>query len=138
MIDIQLLSTPLSVDKCRGFVAAADAGAIVDFIGTVRRHTQGKTVVRLEFETYEAMALNEMRKIAEEALAKFPILRVSIHHRTGVLAIGDIPVVIAVSAAHRAAAFSACQFCIDTLKQTVPIWKKEIFEDGAVWVAAHP
>ena len=138
MIDIQLLSTPLSVDKCRTFVAAADAGAIVDFIGTVRRHTQGKTVVRLEFETYETMALNEMRKIAEEALAKFPILRVSIHHRTGVLAIGDIPVVIAVSAAHRAAAFSACQFCIDTLKQTVPIWTKEIFDDGAVWVAAHP
>lgn len=138
MIDIQILSTPLSVENCRNFVAAPEAGAIVDFIGTVRRQTQGKSVVQLEFETYEAMALSEMRKIAEEALVRFPVLRISMHHRTGVLDIGEVPVVIAVSSAHREAAFSACQYCIDTLKQTVPIWKKEIFEDGEVWVAAHP
>lgn len=94
--------------------------------------------MRLEFEAYEAMALPEMRKIADDAMQKFPILRISMHHRTGVLDIGEIPVVIAVSSAHRAAAFAACQYCIDTLKQTVPIWKKEIFEDGEVWVAAHP
>lgn len=138
MIDIRILATPLSVERCRDFVATPEAGAIVDFIGTVRRQTQGKSVMRLEFEAYEAMALPEMRKIADDAMQKFPILRISMHHRTGVLDIGEIPVVIAVSSAHRAAAFAACQYCIDTLKQTVPIWKKEIFEDGEVWVAAHP
>ncbi len=138
MIDIQLLETPLSVDACRGFVVSDEAGAVVEFVGTVRRHTKGKTVVRLEFEAYEAMALSEMRKIAEKTLAEYAVLRISIHHRTGVLDIGEIPVVIAVSAAHRAAAFVACQYCIDTLKQTVPIWKKEVFDSGEVWVAAHP
>lgn len=138
MIDIQILATPLSVERCRDFVSTPEAGAVVDFIGTVRRQTRDKKVVRLEFETYQVMALREMQKIAEYALAQFPILRVSIHHRTGVLEIGEVPVVIAVSSAHRAAAFAACQYCIDTLKQTVPIWKKEIFEDGEVWVAAHP
>lgn len=138
MVDIQLLSTPLSVEECRNFVADANAGAIVEFIGTVRRQTQGKGVKRLEFEAYPSMALREMKKIAEEAITRFPVLRVSIHHRIGILDIGEIPVVIAVSSAHRSAAFEACQFCIDTLKQSVPIWKKEIFEDGAVWVAAHP
>lgn len=138
MIDIQLLFTPLSVEACRSFVADASAGAIVEFIGTVRNQTRGKAVVRLEFESYQPMALREMHKIATEALSRFPILHVSIHHRCGVLSTGDIPVVISVSAAHRSAAFEACQFCIDTLKQSVPIWKKEIFEDGATWVAAHP
>lgn len=138
MIDIQILATALSVERCRNFVTAAEAGAIVEFIGTVRLQTNEKNVVRLEFEAYEAMALPEMRKIADDAMQKFPILRISIHHRTGVLDIGEIPVIIAVSSAHRAAAFAACQYCIDTLKQTVPIWKKEIFEDGEVWVAAHP
>ena len=108
------------------------------FIGTVRDATKGKPVVRLEFEAYVPMALSEMRKLAEQATAKWPLHKVLLHHRTGVLPIGDVPVVIAVSAAHRAAAFEACRFLIDTLKQTVPIWKKEIFEDGEVWVAAHP
>jgi molybdopterin synthase catalytic subunit len=137
-IDIRLGEAPLSVQDCEAFVQAPDAGGTVVFIGTVRNRTQGKTVVRLEFEAYEPMALSEMRKIAEYALRQFAVHRVAIHHRTGVLDIGDIPVVIAVSAAHRAAAFEACQYCIDTLKLTVPIWKKEIFEDGEVWVSAHP
>lgn len=137
-IDIRLGEAPLSVQDCEAFVQAPDAGGTVVFIGTVRNRTQGKTVVRLEFEAYEPMALSEMRKIAEHALRQFAVHRVAIHHRTGVLDIGDIPVVIAVSAAHRAAAFEACQYCIDTLKLTVPIWKKEIFEDGEVWVSAHP
>lgn len=137
-VDIRLDASPLSVRDCETFVQAPDVGGTVVFIGTVRDRTQGKTVVRLEFEAYEPMALSEMRKIAEQALLQFAVQRIAIHHRTGVLAIGDIPVVIAASAAHRAAAFEACQYCIDTLKQTVPIWKKEIFEDGEVWVAAHP
>ena len=108
------------------------------FIGTVRNATKGKTVLRLEFEAYEKMALAEMEKIAQKAFEKWPVLKLAIHHRVGVLAIGEVPVVIAVAAAHRAAAFEACRFVIDVLKETVPIWKKEFFEDGEVWVAAHP
>ena len=138
MIDVQLKTESLSPEDCRAFVSDAGAGAVVDFIGTVRRQTQGRNVLRLEFEAYAPMALSEMEKIAAQALRQFDLLKVSIHHRTGVLEIGQIPVVIAVSAAHRATAFQACQFCIDTLKETVPIWKKEIFEDGETWVAAHP
>ena len=108
------------------------------FIGTVRDSTKGKRVTRLEFETYEAMALKEMEKIAAKAGEKWPVQKLLIHHRSGVLEVGEVPVIIAVSCAHRDAAFEACRFVIDTLKQTVPIWKKEIFEDGEVWVAAHP
>jgi molybdopterin synthase catalytic subunit len=84
------------------------------------------------------MALKEMQKIAIEALDKFQIHKIAIHHALGELQIGDIPVIIAVSSAHRDAAFEACQFAIDTLKETVPIWKKEHFEDGEVWVNSHP
>jgi len=114
------------------------SGGIDVFIGTVRDATKGKNVMRLEFEAYREMALKEMDKIAQQALSKWPVQKILIHHRTGVLQIGEIPVIIAVSAAHRDAAFEACRYIIDTLKQTVPIWKKEIFEDGEEWVAAHP
>jgi molybdopterin synthase catalytic subunit len=115
-----------------------ESGGIDIFIGTVRNATKGKTVIRLEFEAYEPMALAEMEKIAKQAIEKWPVQKVLIHHRIGILQVGEVPVIIAVSAAHRAAAFDACRYIIDTLKQTVPIWKKEIFEDGEVWVAAHP
>ena len=115
-----------------------ESGGINVFIGTVRDATRGKKVLRLEFEAYEKMAIKEINKIAEETVRRWPVQRIVFHHRTGVLQIGEIPVVIAVSAAHRDAAFEACRYAIDTLKETVPIWKKEIFEDGEVWVAAHP
>lgn len=115
-----------------------EAGGIDVFIGTVRNHTNGKQVLRLEFEAYEAMAISEMQKIVSYATETWPLHRVVLHHRTGSLQVGEVPVIIAVSAAHRDAAFTACRYIIDTLKQTVPIWKKEIFEDGEVWVAAHP
>jgi molybdopterin synthase catalytic subunit len=108
------------------------------FIGTVRNQTQGKPVIRLEFEAYAPMAIGEMRKIAAQAVARWGVSKMAIHHRTGVLEIGDIAVIIAVATPHRKAAFEACEFAVDTLKETVPIWKKEFFEDGAVWVAAHP
>ncbi len=137
-IDIQLLDTPLSVTDCQAWVDAPTVGGEVLFIGTVRNHTQGKTVVRLDFEAYDRMAVAEMQKIAEQLSTRWPVHRVAIHHRVGSLGIGDIAVIIAVSAAHRGEAFAACQYAIDTLKQTVPIWKKEFFADGAVWVAAHP
>ncbi len=128
----------MNVRSCIDWVMSPSSGGIDVFIGTVRNQTKGKPVVRLEFESYEAMALREMEKILKEAGEKWPVEKALIHHRTGVLAVGEIPVIIAVSAAHRAAAFEACRFVIDTLKETVPIWKKEIFEDGEVWVAAHP
>ena len=117
---------------------APDCGGIDVFIGTVRNATKGKRVLRLEFEAYQKMAVSEMQKLADRALHQCPIQRIAIHHRTGVLEVGEVPVVIAVAAAHRDAAFEACRFLIDTLKQTVPIWKKEIFEDGEVWVSATP
>ena len=137
-IQSELNTTPLSISACETFTESPDAGGAVVLIGTVRNKTQAKTVIRLEFEAYAPMAIREMRKIAEQAIEKFKVLKIAIHHRVGVLDIGEIAVVISVSAPHRGAAFQACQYCIDTLKQTVPIWKKEIFEDGEVWVAAHP
>lgn len=138
MIDIQLLHTPLQVEECLNKVQHPGAGGIDIFVGTVRDQTKGKKVVRLEFESYEPMAISEMKKIAERAAEKWPIQNIAIHHRVGTLEIGEIAVIIAVSTPHRKASFEACQFAIDTLKETVPIWKKEIFEDGEVWVAAHP
>ena len=138
MIDIQLLASPLDLQSCSQWVTTDEVGGSNVFIGTVRNHTKGKRVIRLDFEAYAPMAISEMRKIAEQACQKWPIKKMAIHHRTGSLAVGEIAVIIAVSAAHRKATFEACQYAIDTLKETVPIWKKEIFEDGEVWVAAHP
>jgi molybdopterin synthase catalytic subunit len=135
---IKISDQPLPIQSCIDWVMSPQSGGIDVFIGTVRDTTKGKTVIRLEFEAYEPMALKEMNKIAEQAFAKWPVQKLLIHHRTGILQIGEVPVIIAVSCAHRDAAFEACRYVIDTLKQTVPIWKKEIFEDGAVWVAAHP
>ena len=138
MIDIQLLENELSTENCTNWVCSDEVGGVVVFVGTVRNQTKGKRVLKLEFEAYKPMAIAEMQKIAEQAIAKWPVLKIAIHHRVGILAIGEIPVIIAVSCAHRNAAFEACQFAIDTLKESVPIWKKEFFEDGEVWVAAHP
>ena len=135
---IEISASTLDLSACVDWVMAPQSGGIDVFIGAVRDVTKGKAVMRLEFEAYRNMAIKEMEKIANEAAAKWPVQKILIHHRTGVLQIGEIPVIIAVSAAHRDAAFDACRYIIDTLKQTVPIWKKEIFEDGEVWVAAHP
>jgi molybdopterin synthase catalytic subunit len=137
-IQIILTEDSLNLTDCQIFVEDPAAGGIVHFVGSVRNHTQGKMVTRLEFEAYEPMAISEMRKIAEQAIEKFGVMKIAIHHRIGTLEIGELPVIIAVSSAHRKAAFEACQYCIDTLKETVPIWKKEIFEDGEVWVSATP
>lgn len=137
-IAIALLDTDLDSGYCIDWVSVPEAGGVVVFVGTVRNQTADKKVVRLEFEAYERMAVSEMRKIAEQAAERWPVQRMLIHHRTGTLVAGDIAVIIAVSTPHRKAAFEACEYAIDTLKQTVPIWKKEVFEDGEVWVAAHP
>jgi molybdopterin synthase catalytic subunit len=136
--NIKISSGPLNIQSCIDWVMTPQCGGIDVFIGKVREVTKGKTVLRLEFEAYEKMALKEMQKIAEEALHKWAVHKIAIHHRTGLLETGEIPVIIAVSAGHRDAAFEACRYIIDTLKKTVPIWKKEVFEDGEVWVSAHP
>lgn len=138
MTDIKISATPLNVQHCIDWAMSPDCGGIDIFIGTVRNATKGKSVLQLMFEAYEKMAISELDKIAQKALAQWPVQKILIHHRTGILQIGEIPVIIAVAAAHRDAAFEACRYVIDTLKLTVPIWKKEIFEDGEVWVAAHP
>jgi molybdopterin synthase catalytic subunit len=138
MTEIKILHEPINIQSCIDKATTPECGGIDVFIGTVRSETKGKKVVRLEFEAYEPMALKEMKKIAEQAMQKWPVQHIVMHHRVGVLNIGEVPVVIAVAAAHRDAAFDACRYAIDTLKQTVPIWKKEVFEDGEVWVAAHP
>jgi len=135
---IKITSKKLDVNECYTFVADESCGGIAIFVGTVRNSTKNKEVTQLDFSTYKPMAIKELQKIADLALKKFEIKKIAIHHAEGMLQIGDVPVIITVSSAHRKAAFAACEFAIDTLKKTVPIWKKEHFSDGEVWVNAHP
>jgi molybdopterin synthase catalytic subunit len=113
-------------------------GAAVVFEGVVRNQTRGRKTLYLDYEAYESMALKRMESLAEEARARFPIREAAIVHRLGRLEIGETSVLIVVASAHRAPAFEACRWIIDTLKKTVPIWKKECFEDGAVWADGEP
>ena len=113
-------------------------GAAVIFEGVVRDNTRGRRTLYLDYEAYEEMALKQMDALAEQALQQFSIRDVAIVHRLGRLEIGETSVLIVVASAHRAAAFDACRWLIDTLKRTVPIWKKEYFEDGAVWADGEP
>lgn len=135
---IELTDQPIDVQWVIGEASSDEAGAVSVFIGTVRNMTDGKRVVKLDFESYEKMAITEVQNIVEEAKDRWPVQKIAVVHRTGELVISDIAVCIAVSCPHRAEAFEACRFIIDTLKETVPIWKKEFFEDDEVWVAAHP
>ncbi len=135
---IKITKEKLNLQECYSFVEDDSCGGISAFVGTVRNDTQGKKVKQLDFSTYKPMAIKEMQKIADLAIGKFPIHKIAIHHAEGMLQIKDIPVIITVSSKHRKAAFEACEFAIDTLKETVPIWKKEYFADGEVWVNAHP
>ena len=138
MTSIEISSLPLSVIDCYTMASSPNAGGQAIFVGTVRNQTQNKKVLKLVFEAYTPMAIKEMQKIGLTLEERWGALKVIIHHRVGELLVGDIAVIIAVSTPHRAAAFEACQYAIDTLKETVPIWKKEFFEDGEIWVAAHP
>ena len=135
---IKVTTEKLNLQECYDFVKDASCGGIALFVGTVRNKTKDKAVTLLDFSTYKPMAIKEIQKIANTALTDFDVLKIAIHHAEGELQIGDIPVIISVSSAHRKAAFAACQFAIDTLKESVPIWKKEHFVDGEVWVNAHP
>lgn len=113
-------------------------GAVVVFEGIVRNHTRNRQTLFLDYEAYEAMALSQMNALAEKALANYKIREIAMVHRLGRLQIGETSVLIAVASAHRAAAFDACRYAIDTLKRTVPIWKKEHFAGGAVWADGEP
>ncbi len=138
MLQPLLSPTPLSLADCYAFVQSPDCGGLAFFVGTIRDLNLGETVTHLEFEAYERMALLEMEKICTRALAQFNVKKVALHHRTGRLDIGDVAVIVAVSSVHRAPAFAACEWMIDELKRTVPIWKKEFREDGSHWLNARP
>ncbi|MFK5889213.1 MAG: molybdenum cofactor biosynthesis protein MoaE [Flavobacteriaceae bacterium] len=135
---ILVTTDKLNMQVCYDFVQEPSCGGMALFVGTVRNASYQKEVNQLNFSAYTPMAVKELQKIADKALADFDILKIAIHHALGDLPIGAIPVIIAVSAAHRDATFKACQYAIDTLKESVPIFKKEFFSDGAVWVNAHP
>lgn len=123
----------INTEKILREIKRGEDGAVLLFEGVVRNQTRGRKTLYLDYEAYEAMALQEMEVLADRALKQFAIRDVTIVHRLGRLEIGETSVLIAVASAHRAAAFEACRWLIDTLKRTVPIWKKEYFEDGAVW-----
>lgn len=133
----EIVDAPIDAEQVAAAVARPDAGAIVTFVGTTRDHHEGRQVLRLEYEAYPEMALAELRKIGAAARERWPITEVAIVHRIGVVPVGEASVVIAVSAAHRDAAFAASRFAIDRLKEVVPIWKKEHYEGGEVWIGAQ-
>jgi molybdopterin synthase catalytic subunit len=138
---IRIVREPIDLGELEREVASPSAGALCTFAGTTRNENAGRRVIRLEYEAYEPMALSELRKLAEEAGRRWQIVRIAIAHRIGLVDIGEVSVAIAVSAAHRAEAFEACRFAIDRLKEIVPIWKKEYFQGGEVWVGcqtSHP
>ena len=132
--DFRLSEKPIDLAAVVAEVAGEDAGAIATFLGTTRVHSRGRTVRYLEYEAYGGMAEAEMARIAEELERRHEITKVAITHRVGRVGIGETSVAIAVSAPHRAAALAACAEAIDTLKQTVPLWKKEVYEGGEEWI----
>jgi MoaE-MoaD fusion protein len=130
----RLSEEPLSLDAVVDEVRSDEAGAIATFIGTTRVHSRGRSVDRLEYEAYAGMAEKVMAEIADGLRQRYDLCEIAIHHRTGTVDIGDASVVIAVSARHRQDALAACKDAIDTLKEQVPLWKKEIYEGGEEWL----
>lgn len=129
----QIVKEAIRTAEISNALRAGEDGAVIAFQGIVRNNTRGRGTLYLDYEAYEAMALKELEALAEQALRDFKIRDIRIVHRLGRIEIGETSVLIVVASAHRAAAFEACRFAIDTLKKKVPIWKKEYFEDGAVW-----
>jgi molybdopterin converting factor subunit 1 len=134
----QIVREPIRTQEVSGSVRAGEDGAVIVFEGVVRNNTRGRRTLYLDYEAYEAMAVKELETLAAQALHEFKIRDIRIVHRVGRMEIGETSVLIVVASAHRAAAFEACRFAIDTLKKKVPIWKKEYFEDGAVWADGEP
>ncbi len=135
---IALVRDAIDAEALVSALKRGEDGAVVVFDGIVRNHTRGRRTLYLVYESYEEMALTQMRQLAGQAIERFNVNGVTLVHRLGRLEIGETSVLIAVASAHRAQAFEACRWLIDTLKKTVPIWKKEHFEDGAVWADGEP
>jgi MoaE-MoaD fusion protein len=133
-----LTREPIDTEKLAAAARRDEDGAVVVFDGIVRNHSHGRRTLHLDYEAYEEMALKQMNELASEARSKFGVRHATIAHRLGHLEIGETSVLIVVASAHRAQAFDACRWIIDTLKKTVPIWKKETFADGAVWAPGEP
>jgi molybdopterin synthase catalytic subunit/molybdopterin converting factor small subunit len=132
--DFRITDQPLDIGAVIREAEADEAGAVASFVGTVRRRSRDRTVLYLEYEAFEEMAEPMLRILAEELTAKHGLSKVAIHHRVGRVEIGESSVVIAVSAPHRAAALEACREAIDTLKETIPLWKKEVYVGGEEWI----
>jgi molybdopterin synthase catalytic subunit/molybdopterin converting factor small subunit len=135
---VELVREVIDAAAIQQQMKAGEDGAVCVFDGIVRNNTRGRETLHLDYEAYEEMALRQMQGLREEAMAKFGVRDVAIVHRLGRLRVGETSVLIVVSSAHRRAAFEACRWCIDTLKKTVPIWKREQFMDGAVWADGEP
>jgi len=130
----EITRDPIELARLARAVVDRRAGAVVTFVGTTRNHNVGRKVLRLEYEAYERMARQEMRRLAKEAGERWPLCRVAMVHRIGVVPVGEASVAIAVSAGHRTEAFEACHWLIDRLKEIVPIWKKEHYRGGQTWI----
>jgi molybdopterin synthase catalytic subunit len=128
---------PIDLHELVDCVTDPEAGAIATFIGTTRNNNQGRKVIALDYEAYPEMAEKELARLGEEAKKKWQICRMAIVHRIGPVQITEPSVIIAVSAAHREAAFAACRFAIEEIKKTVPIWKKEVYEGGEIWIGTQ-
>lgn len=137
MIEVKISKEPLNPNNSFDLAAHDNTGCINIFLGKVRNRSYGKIVKYLDYEVYENMALSEMQKIAKKAKKRWDIEDIIVHHREGRVKAGEIPVLVAVTASHRKDAIIACKYIIDTLKKTVPIWKKEVFENGEEWVSNH-
>ncbi|HET8563261.1 MAG TPA: molybdenum cofactor biosynthesis protein MoaE [Candidatus Binatia bacterium] len=133
----QVTDKSIKLQELVDFVADPEAGAIVTFIGTTRNNNEGRKVIALDYEAYPEMAEKELARLGEEAKKKWEICRMAIVHRIGPVQITEPSVIIAVSAAHREAAFAACRFAIEEIKRTVPIWKKEVYEGGEIWIGTQ-
>jgi molybdopterin converting factor subunit 1 len=133
-----IVREPIRTAETSASLREGEDGAVIAFEGVVRNNTRGRRTLYLDYEAYEPMALKELEALAEQAMREFKIRAIRIVHRVGRLEIGETSVLIVVASAHRRAAFDACRFAIDTLKKRVPIWKKEYFEDGAVWADGEP
>jgi MoaE-MoaD fusion protein len=134
----ELTRAPIDAQKIVSAAKRGEDGAVVVFDGIVRNHSRGRQTLHLDYEAYEEMAVRQMRELGSKALERFSIRQVVMIHRLGRLEIGESSVLIIVASAHRSAAFEACRWLIDSIKQTVPIWKKETFADGSVWAPGEP
>ena len=128
---------PINLQELIDYVTDPEAGAVATFIGTTRNNNEGRKVIALDYEAYPEMAEKELMRLGEEAKKRWQICRMAIVHRVGPVQITEPSVMIAVSAAHREAAFAACRFAIEEIKKTVPIWKKEVYEGGEIWIGTQ-